>query len=133
MKTKARVRQKEPSAPMAFGVGLAAAVLAELLLLVLAATLTSAGVIAEGGMKPAAAVCALLSAFFGGLIGAGRAPRLKLPLALGISVVLLAVNVALGRAMAEGPEGMSLIQIAAFPVGGILSGCLSAKGKKKRR
>lgn len=133
MKTKARVRQKEPSAAMAFGIGVAAVVVTELLLLMLAASLTSAGVIPEGGMKPTAAVCALLSTFLGGLVGAGRVSRLKLPLALGVSVVVLAIHVALGRASAEGTEGLSLVQTAVFPIGGILSGCLSAKAKKKRR
>lgn len=133
MKTKARVRKKETSTAAAFGIGLAAAAAAEFLLLASAATLTSAGVIAEGGMQATAAVCALLCCLIGGLLGAGRTKSLKLPVALGISVVLLAIHAALGRAGAEGSTGMIPLQIAAFPAGGLLAGCLSVRRKKKRR
>lgn len=122
---KAKVRRGERSVADAFGKGFAAALIAQLLLLALGAALTSGGVIPENIMHIVAAVCAAMSSFIGAFICALSAPKLTLPLALGVGAAQLAVNLALGVLLAGG-DSLTPLMPAAFIIGAAAAGVLAA-------
>lgn len=128
---KAKTRRGEKSIIAAFGRGLAFSVIAQLLLIAVAAAFTSGGIAAESIMHIMAAACAAISSFIGAFICALSAPKLALPLALGVGVVQLAVNFALGILLAGSME-IDPLMPAAFIVGAAAAGVLSAakKGRK---
>lgn len=126
MRTK--TRRGERSITAAFGRGLAAAVIAELCLLAIAAALTSGGVAAESIMHILAAVCAAVSSFIGAFLCALAAPKLTLPLALGVGAAQFALNFAVGMLLSEG-VGFTPLMPAAFVIGAAAAGVLSALKK----
>lgn len=125
---KTRTHRVERSLPMAFAAGLAAASISELALLAILAALTSSGAIAESSMQLFSVICALLSSFAGAFAGALGAPRLSLPLALGVGAAVLAINLAVGTLL-PGDEGFSAVMPAAFMGGAVLAGVLAAVKK----
>lgn len=125
---KAKTRREERTLLMAFGTGLAAAVIAEIVFLALLALLTSSGTIAESAMPVFAAICAMLSSFAGSFIGALGAPKLSLPIALGVGAAVFAVNFAIGMLLPAG-EGLTVSMPAAFIGGAVLAGILAAVKK----
>jgi len=122
---KAKTRRGERTIAEAFGKGLAAALIVQLLLLALVAALTSGGVIPESAMCITAAVCAALSSFVGAFICAASTPKLTLPLALAVGAAQLAVNFALGTLLTGG-DGFTPLMPAAFIIGAAAAGVLSA-------
>ena len=122
---KAKTRRGERSIAEAFLRGLTAALLAQLLLLALAAALTSGGITAESIMHIVAAVCAAVSSFIGAFVCAVSAPKLTLPLAIGSGVAQLAVNFALGMLLSGG-DGFTPLMPAAFIIGAVAAGVLAA-------
>ncbi len=128
---KSKMRRGEKSIAVAFGRGLAVSIASELLLLALAATLTSGGVAAESMMHILAAVCAAVSAFIGAFVCALAAPKLTLPLALGVGAAQFAVNFALGLLFSDG-TGFTPLMPMSFMAGAAVSGIMWAlkKGRK---
>lgn len=128
---KAKRRRLEKTMPAALLLGLAAAIGVQLLLLAAAAWLTLAGVIGEAAVPAAAGVCLLAAAFVGGLTAATAAPKLSLPTAAAVGMLLVGVNLALGRLLPEDGGASLFIQggaIAAAVAAGILS-ALKKSGK----
>ena len=82
-----KTRRGDPSLGRSFAKGIIAALIAETLLLAAAAALTYSAAVPQGLMPAAAAACAALSAFAGAAFCGKSAPKLSLPLALGVDAV----------------------------------------------
>lgn len=128
-----KTRRGDTNLGSAFAKGIIAALIAETLLLAAAAALTYSAAVPQGLMPAAAAACAALSAFAGAAFCGKSAPKLSLPLALGVGAAELAVNFLLGLLIGE-KGGLNVIMPTAFMAGAAVGGVLSAMGKagKKR-
>ena len=129
---KAKTRRGEADIGTAFVKGFAVSVIAEIILLAVSAAATSAGIIDQGIMPVPAVVSALLSAFAGAIVCGRSAPKLSLPLALGVGAAELAVNFLLGLLIAEGC-GFTPVMPAAFMAGAAAGGIISIMGKSGKR
>ncbi len=127
---RSTTRRGERSIGFVFGRGFIAAVAVQLIFLALAATLTRAGTIAESAMPLVSVICVLLCSFAGAFICARSAPKLALPLALGVGAAAFLVNCLPGIFLGSG-EFSPLIP-AAFIVGAAVGGVLSAAGKGRK-
>jgi len=129
---RTKTRRREANLGIAFAKGFIAAIASELLLLSAAAAAASAGVIAQSIMHVIAVMCAALSAFTGALVCGKSAPKLSLPLAIGVGAAALAINFLLGLLLEEG-GGFTFIMPAAFMAGAAAGGILSVMGKPGKK
>jgi ammonia channel protein AmtB len=88
----------------------------------------------EVEIQPMAVVICFLSALLGGLVGACRAGRCKLPVALGVAVGLLVFWLLLGAAQEGELELQALCSHGiASVLGGVMAGLLASRRKKSRK
>ena len=128
---KNKMRRTDGSIADAFGRGMVVSAASELILLAIAASLTSCGIAAESMMHIFAALCAAVSSFIGAFICALAAHKLTLPLALGVGAAQFAVNFVLGILFSD-DIGFTALMPASFMAGAAAAGVLSAmkKGRK---
>ncbi len=121
-------RGRVGSLPTAFAAGLAAALAGEAAILAVLALLSRSGSIAEDAMPLFAALGALLGSFLGSFVAGVQAPKLSLPIALGVGAALFVINLAIGTLLPES-GGFSFAMPAAYMGGALIAGVLSAVKK----
>lgn len=129
---RTKAHRREANIGTAFAKGFAAAVASELILLAAAAAAASAGITAQSIMNVIAVVCAALSAFAGAVVCGKSAPKLSLPLAIGVGAAALGINFLLGLLLEEG-GGFTFLMPTAFMAGAAAGGILSVMGKSRKK